>query len=306
MSENYAVDAAIKQGIKASKYKVFAVAMVLVMLYAIFLAYAAFGWKQKDDANNPHVGVIKINGPIMDNEDASAAKVIAALREAEDNQNTTGILISINSPGGSPIQAERIYDEINRQVKAHPDKKVIAVINELGASAAYYIASAAPQIYASRASLVGSIGVTGSGFGFDQVMSKFGVDRRVYASGLHKLFLDPYSPQNEEEAVFFKGVLSQVHGEFINRVKDGRGDRLHWAEYPQVFTGLIWAGEEAQRIGLIDKIGTIDTVLSDVFKTDKIVVYELKKPLLEKITGMIGASFSRQIQASFNFNGVQM
>jgi protease-4 len=247
MAEKSAVEIAIKQGIKASAYKIGFFSLFAVILYAVVLGYFSFVSGGKGAKGDPHVAVVRVNGPIMEDKDASAANVITALREAEENAHAQGILISINSPGGSPIQAERIYDEINRQVKAHPEKKVVAVINELGASAAYYIASASPVIYASKASLVGSIGVTGSGFGFDQLMGKFGVERRVYASGSHKLFLDPFSPHNDDEAVFFKGVLSNVHEEFIERVKAGRGDRLKWSENPQVFTGLIWAGAEAQK-----------------------------------------------------------
>jgi protease-4 len=277
-----------------------------MILYAGIVAYMFSGGSLEGDKGGQHVAVIRVNGIVMEDKDASASNFITSLREAEANKNAKGILISINSPGGSPIQAERIYDEINRQVKDHPEKKVVAVINELGASAAYYIASAAPTIYASKASLVGSIGVTGSGFGFDQLMSRFGVERRVYASGAHKLFLDPYSPANPEEAAFFKGVLGQVHEEFIERVKAGRGDRLKWTDNPQVFTGLIWAGAEAQKIGLIDKIGTIDTVLENEFSTNKVAIYEVQKPLVAKLADMVGATFFREIQESVGFSGLKM
>lgn len=299
----------VKQAVKANRRKwmlisiVFAVVMSLVYIFSLKGLLEGFGGVVADE---PHVAVVRVNGPIMEGKDASAKAIITSIREALENEKSVGLILSINSPGGSPIQAERIYDEIQKQTVSHKDKKIVAVINELGASAAYYIASSAPTIYGSKASLVGSIGVTGSGFGFTGVMEKFGVERRVYAAGAHKLFLDQFSAQNDQETQFFKGVLGKVHEDFIDRVKLGRGERLKWQENPDVFTGLIWDGGTAQKIGLIDKIGTIDTALDKEFGMTSVHIYEETKPLLKSLGGLIGASLYQALQEDVGFVGVRM
>lgn len=299
------VKEAVRQGVKAARYKsvayglIFAFVMIAVYQYIFLVGF-------QSPKTDPHIAVVKVDGPLADDKPASARNVISSIREAMDNVHSKGLIISINSPGGSPIQAERIYDEIKRQVGAHPEKKVVAVINELCASGGYYVASAAPEIYASRSSLIGSIGVTGSGFGYTGLMDKLGVDRRVYAAGKHKLFLDPFSPKSDEETAIFKGVLDAVHGEFIAKVKDGRGDRLHWQSTPGIFSGLIWAGLDAQKIGLIDKIGTIDTVLIDTYGMSDVVVYEPKKSPLSKISEMIGLAVFHELKTELDTGNISV
>ncbi|MDU8351369.1 S49 family peptidase [Pseudomonas syringae pv. actinidiae] len=302
---DFAVNEAVRQGIKASRYKSVMYGLIgAFFMIAVYAYIFLVGFQSSQD--DPHVAVVKVNGPLAEDKPASAMNVISSIREAMENKHSKGLIISINSPGGSPIQAERIYDEIQRQVTAHPDKKIVAVINELCASGGYYVASAAPEIYASRSSLVGSIGVTGSGFGYTGLMEKLGIDRRVYAAGEHKLFLDPFGAKNDEETEIFKRVLGAVHGEFIAKVKDGRGDRLHWQSTPGIFSGLIWAGSEAQEIGLIDKIGTIDSVLLDVYGTSDVVVYEPKKSPLSKISEMIGLTVFHEIKTEIETGGVSV
>lgn len=302
-----AVQMLVQEAVKKSRYKwaliSLVVSLMVVFIYAFSISSLFAGGESMDE---PHVAIVRVAGPIMEDKDASARLIIQNMRDAMSNQKSVGMILSINSPGGSPIQAERIYDEINKLVASHKDKKIVAVINELGASAAYYVASAAPTIYASKASLVGSIGVTGSGFGFTSVMDKLGVERRVYASGEHKLFLDPFSAQNEEEANFFKGVLGRVHAEFIDRVRLGRGERLKEELAPGMFSGLIWDGGTAKDLGLIDSIGTIDTVLEKEFSQQKIFVYEQPVPLLKSIGSIIGASIYQSIGEELFNGGVKM
>lgn len=298
----------VRQAVKANRYKRWFFALIVSLVIAFAYAFAVSGLFSGPvtGQEKAHVAVVRVNGPIMEDKEASAKSVIESLRNAIANEHSVGVILSINSPGGSPIQAERIYDEIQKTSREHKDKKIVAVINELGASAAYYIASGAPKIYSSKASLVGSIGVTGSGFGFTGVMDKLGVERRVYAAGEHKLFLDQFSAPNEQEAAFFKGVLGKVHEEFIDRVKRGRGDRLKWTEHPDVFSGLIWDGGTAKDIGLVDDIGTIDTVLEKEFGITDVYVYEEQKPLMKVLGGMIGASLYQNVMEDAGFSGVRM
>lgn len=302
-----AVQMLVKEAVKKSRYKWALISLVSSLVFVFFYAFSISSlFSSGEPMAEPHVAIVKVSGPIMEDKDASARLIIQNMRDAMNNHHSVGMILSINSPGGSPIQAERIYDEINKLVATHKDKKIVAVINELGASAAYYIASAAPTIYASKASLVGSIGVTGSGFGFTSVMDKLGVERRVYASGEHKMFLDPFSALNVEEAKFFKGVLSRVHAEFINRVRLGRGDRLKEELAPGMFSGLIWDGGTAKDIGLTDSIGTIDTVLEKEFGQQNIYVYEQPVPLLKSLGGIIGASIYQSISEEIFSGGVKM
>ncbi|EGH47112.1 peptidase S49, SppA, partial [Pseudomonas syringae pv. pisi str. 1704B] len=184
-----------------------------------------------------HTALIDVQGVIADKEAASAENIVTALQKAFEDEKTKGVILRINSPGGSPVQSGYVYDEIRRLRATKPDIKVYAVITDLGASGAYYIASAADQIYADKASLVGSIGVTAAGFGFVGAMDKLGVDRRTYTSGEHKAFLDPFQPQKADETQFWQGVLDTTHRQFIASVKQGRGDRLKDKEHPELFSG---------------------------------------------------------------------
>ncbi len=179
-----------------------------------------------EQAAGPHTAVVPIKGKITADSEANANQIVSGLRAAFESEQAKAVILAINSPGGSPVQAGYVYDEIKRLRGLHPDKKVYAVISDLGASGAYYIAAAADEIYADKASLVGSIGVTASSFGFVDTMEKLGVERRHFTSGEHKAFLDPFSPVKEDEQLFWQEVLRSTHQQFIKAVKDGRGDRL--------------------------------------------------------------------------------
>ncbi|WP_336366850.1 S49 family peptidase [Marinobacter sp. C2H3] len=237
----------------------------------------------------PHTAVIDVNGPIAADELASADNLIDSLRKAFDDEQARGVILRINSPGGSPVQAGYVYDEIRRLRALHPDKKVYAVISDIGASGAYYIASAADQIYANRASLVGSIGVIASGFGFTGLMDKLGVDRRLYTAGENKAFLDAFSPEKPEEVQFWQSVLKNTHKQFIDAVKAGRGDRL--ADDPKLFSGLVWSGDQAQTLGLIDGLGSASSVARDVIGAKELVDYSHRKSALEGWIDRLGVSF---------------
>lgn len=235
-----------------------------------------------------HTAVVDLKGVVMDEEEASAHTVVAGLREAFENKHSQAVMLVINSPGGSPVHAGYVYDEILRLRSKYPDKKVYAVIEDLGASAAYYIAAAADEIYADRASLVGSIGVISASFGFVEAMGKLGVERRVMTAGDNKAFLDPFQPLKAEERAFWEASLGVIHRQFIERVKQGRGDRL--ADDGQLFSGLIWSGEQALALGLIDGLGSPGHVAREVIGVEELVNYSVQPNPLDRLLKQLGAS----------------
>ncbi|MBO3277112.1 signal peptide peptidase SppA [Pseudomonas schmalbachii] len=279
---------------------------LLTFLY-LFIALAFLGpWggvSKSASRSGSHTALIEVKGMIADDEPASADNVVGALRTAFEDQGTKGIVLRINSPGGSPVQSGYIYDEIKRLRGEHPDTKVYAVISDLGASGAYYIASAADQIYADKASLVGSIGVTAASFGFVGAMEKLGVDRRVYTSGEHKAFLDPFQPPKEEEARFWQGVLDTTHKQFIDSVKKGRGDRLKDKDHPELFSGLIWSGEQALQLGLIDGMGNTSYVAREVIKEKEVVDYTIQETPFDRFAKKLGASVAERLALWMGWQG---
>lgn len=248
-------------------------------------------------SSGPHAAVIEVNGVIAADQEASADNLIGSLRDAFEADEALGVILRINSPGGSPVQSGYVFDEIRRLKETRPDFPVYAVIMDLGASGAYYIAAAADEIYADKASLVGSIGVIGSGFGFVDTMEKLGVERRLYTSGEHKAFLDPFSPQNEEEKDFWQSVLKVTHKQFISQVKLGRGDRLK--ESPDMFSGLVWTGEQAVDMGLIDGLSSSSQLARDVLGTDELVSYTYRPDPFAKFVEKFGMSFGRGVATFF-------
>jgi protease-4 len=244
-------------------------------------------------SDESHTALIYVTGAIGDEENASANNIVDGLRKAFKSETAKAIMLVVNSPGGSPVQAGYIYDEINRLKALHPDKKVYAVIKELGASAAYYVSVAADEIYSDKASLVGSIGVTASSFGFVDLMNKLGVERRNFTSGEHKSFLDPFAPLKEDEKEFWEEVLASTHEQFISVVKEGRGDRL--VDNPDLFTGLIWTGEQALELGLIDGLASPGKVARDIIGEEKIIDYTPSLSRLEELTRRFGTSMGMGI-----------
>ena len=261
------------------------------LAWLAFFALVAFSLldrgTQSTDMNADHTAVIEIKGEIASGGETSADQVMTSLRSAFEDKGAKAVVLLINSPGGSPVQAGMINDEIYR-LKALHKKPVYAVVEETCASAAYYIAVAADQIYVDKASIVGSIGVLMDGFGFTGLMEKLGVERRLMTAGENKGFMDPFSPQTEKHRAFTQGMLNQIHQQFITVVKKGRGERLK--ETPETFTGLFWSGQQAIELGLVDKIGTLDFVARDVVKAPDLVDYTKRDNVAEKLAKRFGAS----------------
>lgn len=258
------------------------------LLLAIFLVLIlASGRVATTAPNTPHTALIEVRGEIAAESEASAENLVAALKSAFEDQGARAVVLRINSPGGSPVQAGIVNDEI-RRLKALHRKPVYAVVEEMCASGAYYIAVAADEIYVDKASLVGSIGVLMDGFGFTEAMRKLGVERRLLTAGENKGMLDPFSPQNEKHEAYAKAMIDQIHQQFIAVVKQGRGKRLK--ENAETFSGLFWNGEEAIRQGLVDKPGNLDYVAREIVKADEIIDYTPKENIAERFAKRFGAS----------------
>ncbi len=245
-----------------------------------------------------HTAVVIIDGPIMHDKPTAGWRINLALRNAFENKHSKAIIIGINSPGGSPVQSAYIYDEIIRLRAEYPEKKVYAVVADLCASGGYYIASAANEIYANRSSLVGSIGVTASGFGFVDLLEKVGVERRHYTAGDHKAFLDPFSPKKEDETEFWQTVLNNTHKQFVDAVKKGRGDRLTMTD--EITSGLIWNGEQALEVGLIDGLGSASYVARELVKEEELVTYNIQDSPFHALVDKFGISIGRGITQQFS------
>jgi protease-4 len=256
--------------------------LVLAVAWAVFAARS-----HVNAATGPHTALVEVRGEIAADSEASAENLVAALKSAFEDSGAQAVVLRINSPGGSPVQAGIINDEI-RRLKAKHQKKVYAVVEEMCASGAYYIAVAADEIYVDKASLVGSIGVLMDGFGFVGTMEKLGVERRLLTAGANKGMLDPFSPQNEKHNAYAKAMIEQIHQQFIKVVKDGRGKRLK--ETPDTFSGLFWNGEEAIRQGLADKIGNLDYVAREVVKAEEVIDYTPHENIAERLAKRFGAS----------------
>lgn len=239
----------------------------------------------------PHVAVVRLEGVISADEAASAGKIGEALRNAFKNDHAAAVIVAINSPGGSPVQSGYIYDEMRRLRGLHPDKKLYAVIADIGASGGYYVAAAADEIYADKSSLVGSIGVTASGFGFVETLEKLGVERRHFTAGEHKAFLDPFSPVKEDEKRFWQGVLENTHQQFIQAVRDGRGERLTLTE--EITSGLVWNGEQALALGLVDGLGSVRYVAREKVGQEELRDYTINDSPLKMFLADLGVSIGK-------------
>ncbi|MGO2390845.1 MAG: signal peptide peptidase SppA [Halomonas sp.] len=261
-------------------FRLMMLAVVLVVLFATL--YGLF-W------NNPsatapsqrHLGIVEVNGVIASDSPANAERIILGLNRAWEAQSAAVVVLHINSPGGSPVQSQRIYAEIMR-LREQGDKPIIAVIEDIGASGAYYIAAAADEIVASPVSLVGSIGVIYAGFGFEEAISRLGVERRVLTAGENKAFLDPFQPLDDDAETFWQGVLSQTHRQFIDDVRAGRGDRL--SDSPDIFSGLIWSGEQSLELGLVDQLGSLEQVAREQVGDTEWIDYTPSLDPFERLT----------------------
>lgn len=257
------------------------------------LLFGALIWLLFSDAlptstpATPHTAMVAIKGEIADEAEASAEFVLPALRSAMEDKGAQALVLLINSPGGSPVQAGMINDEIVR-LRAKYDKPIYAVVEETCASAAYYIAAAADEIYVDKASIVGSIGVLMDGFGFTGTMEKLGVERRLLTAGSNKGFLDPFSPQSEQQREYAQVMLDQIHQQFIEVVKKGRGERLKIAD--DTFSGLFWTGQQAVDMGLADRLGSLDYVAREVVKAEDVIDYTRRENVAERLAKRFGAA----------------
>ncbi len=262
----------------------------LRLLWLGFLSVLLWlAYREMPDAtatSTPHTAMIEIRGEISHDSEASAQLILSSLRSAFEDKGAKAVVLLINSPGGSPVQAGIINDEIHRLKKLH-GKPVYAVVEEACASAAYYIAAAADNIYVDKASIVGSIGVLMDGFGFNRLMDKVGIERRLLTAGENKGFLDPFSPQNATHRAYAQQMLDEVHAQFIAVVREGRGERLK--ETPELFSGLAWSGQQAVALGLADGFGSLDQVARDIVKAEDIVDYTQHENVASRLAKRFGA-----------------
>lgn len=289
--------ASLKEQRTARRWGIFFKIAFLVYLFLIFFVVYRPGAVSSDAASGRHTALVELKGVIAADQGANADAIITGLRRAFENKNSEAVILRCNSPGGSPVQAGYVNDEIRRLRAEHAEKKLYAVITDVCASGGYYIAAAADEIYADKASIVGSIGVLMDGFGFVGTLEKLGVERRLITAGESKGFMDPFSPMNEGDVRHVRGMLEDIHEQFVTVVREGRGERL--SEDEPLFTGLTWTGARSLELGLIDGLGSSSLVARDVVGAERIVDYTYRPPVFERFADRIGAVFSERILASF-------
>jgi protease-4 len=267
---------------------------LLWFAFAFLVLAAMLGWVGPSDNDSrttigKHTAVVDVEGVISEDQKASAEKLIKGLNRAFKDANTAGVVLRINSPGGSPVQSGQVNDEIRRLRAKYPSIPLHAVVDDLCASGGYYIAVAADKIYVDKASLVGSIGVIMGGFGLVGTIDKLGMERRAYASGENKDFLDPFLPENPQHKAHAQQMIGEIHQQFVKVVRQGRGNRLK--ETPEMFSGLIWTGEKSIELGLADAIGSTEYVAREVFKADKLVNFSVEENYFESLSKRLGTQF---------------
>jgi len=263
-------------------FRLFWLTLALLFVYSLWVQ-----GRHVSPSTTPHTALIEVRGEIDSEGEASAEVLLAALKDAFKDDAAQAVVLRINSPGGSPVQAGIVYDEIKRLKKQY-DKPVYAVVEEMCASGAYYIAAAADEIFVDKASVVGSIGVLMDGFGFTGLMDKIGVERRLLTAGENKGMLDPFSPLAPKQRAYAQAMLDQIHQQFIAVVREGRGKRLK--ETPDIFSGLFWNGEQAVKLGLADRYGNLDYVAREVVKAEEVVDYTPRDNVAERLAKRFGAA----------------
>ena len=299
--------AAVNEQRRSRRWRIFFIILTFIYLTPLFLLTLDMNDinvldKETLSGNKKHTAVVKMTGVIASGEKASAKTIIAGLQDAFKDDNTAAVILEINSPGGSPVQSADIYDEMRRLRKKYEDIPLYVVVSDMAASGGYFVASAADKIFVNKSSLVGSIGVRMDSFGLVDLIKNIGVERRLLTAGKHKGMLDPFLPENEDEKQQMQAMLDQVHQHFISAVKQGRGDRLQ--DDPQLFSGMIWTGEEAIKLGLADDYGSTESVARDIVKQEDVVDYTRKDLLLDRLAERMGAAFGKAIDTrlanSFN------
>ncbi|HEY5603165.1 MAG TPA: S49 family peptidase [Gammaproteobacteria bacterium] len=287
--------AALNEQRRARRWNVFFKALAFIYV-GVLLFYIPSDIGQKGIAGGKHTALIEVEGAIGADTEANADNIVGGLRAAFKNKNTAAVIMRINSPGGSPVQAGYVYDEIKRLRAKHANIKLYAVITDICASGGYYIAAAADEIYADKASIVGSIGVLMNGFGFVEAMKKLGVERRLVTSGEHKGVLDPFSPVKPDELRHVQSLLEGIHRQFINVVKEGRGDRLK--DSPKLFSGLFWSGEEGVKLGLVDGLGSSSYVAREIIGAENMVDFTVRPSYFDRFAEQLGVGFAKMMATS--------
>ncbi|WP_294249630.1 S49 family peptidase [Propionivibrio sp.] len=283
---------ALKEQKAKRRWGIFFKLAFLAYLVAVLVLVVDWGGSEKL-VDGKHTALINLRGTIEAGGETSAEKINGALQSAFEDKGTAGVILRINSPGGSPVQSGIVYDEIRRLRTKYPEVPLYVVVEDLCASGGYYIASAADKIFVDKASIVGSIGVLMDGFGFTGTMDKLGVERRLLTAGANKGFLDPFSPQDEKQKAHAQLLLGEIHQQFIEVVRNGRGKRLK--ETPEMFSGLMWTGSQSIALGLADDFGTVDSVARDLIKAETVLDYSVKENIAERFAKRLGAEMGQSI-----------
>ena len=293
----------VKERRRARRWGVFFKLLLFTYLFVLLFLY----WPDRIQApgtTKEHTALVEVQGIIADGAKASADNVVEGLREAFEDAKTKGVILRINSPGGSAVQAGYIYDEVVRLREKHAEIPVYAVITDVCASGGYYIASAADKIYADRASVVGSIGVRMDSFGFVEAIEKLGIERRLLTAGEHKGLLDPFLPAKEDEITHIRTLLGDIHRQFIDRVREGRGERLTAGD--EVFSGLIWSGEQGVELGLVDELGSSGYVAREVIGAEELKEFTAKPDFLERLADRFGMAIGNAIASRLGSGSIRL
>ncbi len=296
------VQANLKEARRSRRWGILFKSLLFVYLFALLWLALQDDLTESVSLEKEHTALIDVKGIIASGTKASADTIVEGLRDAFEDKKTKGIILRINSPGGSPVQSGYVYDEIKRLRKEHENIPVYAVIADLGASGAYYIAAAADAIYADQASLVGSIGVLMNGFGFVDTLKELGVERRLLTAGEHKGIMDPFSPMKEEDQAIIQSMLDAIHAQFVAKVKEGRGDKL--AQRDDLFSGLFWTGEQALEMGLVDALGSSGYVAREVIGAKKIVDFTPKEDWFKRFSDRVGVSFAEGLKSVYGLEAM--
>ncbi|MCK4707496.1 MAG: signal peptide peptidase SppA [Gammaproteobacteria bacterium] len=296
--------AAINEQRRSRRWRIFFILLTFIYLTPLLLLTVdlnGFDFLQtQKEGSGKHTALVKMPGIIASGEKASAKNIMTGLQDAFDDEDTAGVILEINSPGGSPVQSADIYNEILRLRKEHEEIPLYVVVSDMAASGGYFVAAAADKIYVNKSSLVGSIGVRMDSFGLVDLIEKMGIERRLLTAGEHKGLLDPFLPSNEKQQQHLQTMLDQVHQHFITAVKEGRGERLK--DNPDLFSGLIWSGEEAINLGLVDEYGSTEYVARDVIEEEDIVDFTTKELLFDRLADRVGAAFGHIFTTQFQTN----
>ncbi|MDR2016951.1 MAG: S49 family peptidase [Burkholderiales bacterium] len=277
---------------RARRWRIFfRLAILVVVVLLISLSFTGKNYSR--GCLNECTALVQLSGAISLDADASAEHIISGLKNAFTSKNVRGVILEINSPGGSPVQAGQIYDEIKRLRETYPGIPLYAVVGEMAASGGYYVAAAADEIYVDKASLVGSIGVIMMNFGFTEAIHKLGIEQRTMTAGDNKALMDPFSPVDERQKEHVQKLLDSIHQQFITAVRDGRGERLR--ETPEMFSGLIWSGNEAVALGLADGLGTADSVARDIIGVENVYDFSYRPNFSERLARQLGTAFAEQV-----------